>query len=397
MGALRLLLALLVVYAHAGRSTETVQWLFGHAVFAVRAFFVISGLYMAMILTERYQASISGFYASRILKLLPIYWVVGFLMVAVQLYFDSGIINTYLPSTPAAWSKIDLSTIPLMTSAYIMVASVFLIGSDTAVWLGFHPTTGAWSTTPAYAPNAMSLLSVMPVPQAWTLGLELTFYLVAPLVVRRSLLLILLLIGGSLWFRLWAEHNGLGGVPWNRSLFASEAVFFLLGVVSYRAIRIVRPLHPRLCMGIAVLCVSVVVYCRSQPLDHSSNEPIGAIWAIQYAAVAASLPFLFLATARSRLDEWLGALTYPVYMVHYFVLSLLALLSPSLYQAGGVNWVVACTVSTLVAALALDMLVARPIDRLRVNFGARPRTADLMTGECAPSPVLGRKLISASG
>ena len=63
-------LALLVVGSHLGA--------FGGATFAVKAFFIISGFYMALVIDRRYYAlPISNFYASRLMRLLPTYCVVG--------------------------------------------------------------------------------------------------------------------------------------------------------------------------------------------------------------------------------------------------------------------------------------------------------------------------------
>ena len=67
MGILRLLLALGVVAEHSkypiGAGSYT----------AVQAFFIISGFYMAFILSQN-QYSISHFYRSRMLRMFPTYW-----------------------------------------------------------------------------------------------------------------------------------------------------------------------------------------------------------------------------------------------------------------------------------------------------------------------------------
>jgi len=56
MGTLRTVLALLVVVAHvAGLDPDARIGMSGGAVMAVNAFFVISGFYMTLILTTKYQ------------------------------------------------------------------------------------------------------------------------------------------------------------------------------------------------------------------------------------------------------------------------------------------------------------------------------------------------------
>ena len=79
MGLLRTILALLVVGSHLGA--------FGGATFAVKGFFIISGFYMALVISTRYhKLPVGDFYASRLLRLLPLYWVIGLLTVAAELW-----------------------------------------------------------------------------------------------------------------------------------------------------------------------------------------------------------------------------------------------------------------------------------------------------------------------
>jgi peptidoglycan/LPS O-acetylase OafA/YrhL len=74
MGSLRLVLALLVAVSHLASFTHFKDggWFVGHAMFAVRAFFVLSGFYMALVLTDRYPTAFR-FYEARATRLLPLY------------------------------------------------------------------------------------------------------------------------------------------------------------------------------------------------------------------------------------------------------------------------------------------------------------------------------------
>ena len=70
--------------------------------------------------------------------------------------------------------------------------------------------------------------------QAWTLGLELSFYLIAPFIVRRSFLLVLL-FAGSLCGRLFAIVSGFGlSDPWTYRFFPFELALFIGGVFSHQ-------------------------------------------------------------------------------------------------------------------------------------------------------------------
>lgn len=76
MGLLRLLLAFAVVIGHSAPIPGLP--LLG-AGLAVKVFFVVSGFYMALILSEKYEAKPRGrwlFYSNRFLRIFPLYWVV---------------------------------------------------------------------------------------------------------------------------------------------------------------------------------------------------------------------------------------------------------------------------------------------------------------------------------
>jgi peptidoglycan/LPS O-acetylase OafA/YrhL len=230
MGTLRLVLALVVACAHLGAPGDVIGQ---YASFAVRVFFVISGFYMALILTERKAyARVRNFYVSRALKLLPLYWAVSLLAIVAYAAF--------VPASPAnpltRWSQTQVGTVPLEI-AYSVISLTTLIGADTWMWLGFNPITGALSVAPDFEPGATTLLSYGFVPQAWTIGLEISFYAIAPFIVRRSLKLIVALIAVSLLCRGIVAGIGFSGAPWDRVLFPTEMIFFLLGAVSYRMLQ----------------------------------------------------------------------------------------------------------------------------------------------------------------
>src|SRR5580692_4405555 len=90
MGLLRLFLALSVVAGHSGTTILGFNGI--GAFYAVNFFFIISGFYMAMVLTEKYKTTPAVlFYKSRIFRLFPTYYIGLLLAVAVshKAIFDS--------------------------------------------------------------------------------------------------------------------------------------------------------------------------------------------------------------------------------------------------------------------------------------------------------------------
>jgi len=74
MGGLRLTLALCVVVAHVAP-----RWpqLLIRGDLAVEIFFMISGFYMALVLSTTYRTSKIEFWVARLLRIFPLYWMIA--------------------------------------------------------------------------------------------------------------------------------------------------------------------------------------------------------------------------------------------------------------------------------------------------------------------------------
>jgi peptidoglycan/LPS O-acetylase OafA/YrhL len=85
VGLIRLLLAYAVVLSH---SKPIHGYFIVPANAAVTLFFMISGFYMALVMTEKYTGPnrIRRFYSNRILRLYPSYFIAALLMIGVQSY-----------------------------------------------------------------------------------------------------------------------------------------------------------------------------------------------------------------------------------------------------------------------------------------------------------------------
>src|SRR5216117_25272 len=116
MGTVRLLLALIVAGAHLMALPADSYWRRGGtAVFAVTAFFVISGFYMALVLDTRYRSRpIRDFSLSRGLRLLPAYWFISAATVlfAWTLAGTSATFSPLLNPLPV-WRGLNLFALPI--------------------------------------------------------------------------------------------------------------------------------------------------------------------------------------------------------------------------------------------------------------------------------------------
>jgi peptidoglycan/LPS O-acetylase OafA/YrhL len=371
LGILRTILALLVVGSHLHA--------FGGAAFAVKSFFIISGFYMALVINTRYYAlPISSFYGSRLLRLLPLYWIVGLLTLIAEIvlvprgqYFDK------LASPLAYGAGLDLSSLPLSIIFYIGVSLATMLGLDTGLWLGFDRVGGALSIAPNFAPGATSVMALNPVPQGWTIGLELLFYAMAPFIVRRPIWVIGLFCVFSLAFRLGMMALGFSGEPWNRTLFPSELIYFLLGVLGYRLYLILPQLKlsagVETAFSLAVLAIAIIYW----PVEHFIRGSL--VWyfwdTMPFLLIAAGIPFLFKLTKESVLDANIGELSYPIYMCHVLVFGLINWSPLNDTPVIGSGWprYIFTILLVIVAAFVLDRLIVLPIDKIRVRLGAKKR------------------------
>ena len=368
VGLLRLILALLVVGSHLRA--------FGGATFAVKAFFIVSGFYMALVIDTRYHAlPISSFYVSRLLRLLPLYWVVCILTVGAEiLLVPRGQFLHEIASPLAYAAGFDPTSMPWPILVYVAISVGTMLGLDTGQWLGFSRLTGELSFAPGFGPNAVTVMALSPVPQGWSIGLELLFYFIAPFVVRRSVWLIVALCLLSLAFRITLATFGFSGNPWDRTLFPSELIYFLLGVLAYRLYlhvpKLNLPHRTEIGLALMVLVIAVIYW----PVDYVIRGNV--IWeTVPYALFAAGMPFLFKLTKDNMLDANVGELSYPIYMCHGLVLGLVRWSPLNDAPIVGTGWTRAAVTIALVIGMAylLDRLVVLPVDRLRMRFGAQRR------------------------
>ena len=398
MGFLRALLAMMVVFSHRGQIGQAGYVLQGGAVFAVKAFFMVSGFYMSLVIHDRYhKLPVTDFYASRLLRLLPVYWVIGALTFAAEFFLVPSDRMFYSQVSPlwywAGPNGLNFQGIPAAVWAYVAVTDVTLLGADSWLWLGFSRVDGALSLAPGYGPSATSGNALSPVPQAWSIGCELWFYLIAPFIVRR-LWLVLALAAASLLIRAFMETHGFSGEPWNRAFFPSELIYFLLGVLAHHVyLRFPDfrfPERHRQMLVAGALAGAFLIGPLGQLARHSRLIEAFLTFA-PYLFLFAVLPCLFGATKDSRIDSAVGELSYPLYMCHLLVYGLLAAVPVDFQAFVGKTWGSALFNAGLVIVLAfaVERSIVLPMDRYRRRFGARVAESpgQALPRRTAPSPV----------
>jgi peptidoglycan/LPS O-acetylase OafA/YrhL len=353
VGLLRVLLALAVLISHS-HSLFGLKLMEGTE--AVQVFFILSGFYIAMILAEKYDQSYKLFITNRFLRIYPIYYVILFLMVvgALLMLVATGTIGNALKPFADVWSSIQWSSF-----AVVIIVNLILFGLDILSFMGLDKNGALHLLSGQQTAQRWSLLLILP---AWTLSIELMFYLLAPLIVRlKSWILVFIAVasaGGG--FMLVAA--GYPSDLWMMRLFPTQIGFFILGVLSYRSYVHLRQreVSRGTCRVIAYAVIAVTICYQFIPLP-----ALIRLW-VFLAIVSCTLPFIFMYAKDSRFDRLLGELSYPVYLVHMAVIGTLIRIFTEFHLATDSCWFeVLIITSSLLASYVLYRIVIVPIDRYR--------------------------------
>ncbi len=359
MGLLRILLAVAVVGGHTQGHT-----LVGGRV-AVELFYVVSGFLISYIFIERRAyPSVRAFWTSRFLRLYPAYIVVaiGSLGIAVVLWatgHSSPVIETFQAAPPGP-------------RAFLGFTNATLFFQDATMFMGVDH--GNWVFATDFRDSSPPLWQGLLVPPAWSLGVEMAFYAIAPWVLR-SRVAIGALIVTSVALRLILVHGGLGSSdPWTYRFFPTELVFFLLGVIAHQYI---RPMWKRLSPNtLAVLAkVAVALLASVFVVFLTAPGPFTVRGLGTLALFVVALPLAFEFRAWGKWDRLIGELSYPLYLCHYPIIqALVVILAP----LGVTRRTPVFFAVTLVVSLALSVVlvkwVAQPFDRRRHRLRNVPVT-----------------------
>lgn len=354
MGLLRFLLALTVVLGHSS-SIFGFQMVGG--VVAVQAFYIISGFYMTLILNEKYvgvNSSYKLFISNRLLRLFPIYWTVLILTIlySVVLVFstngnDLGSFSYYTQY----WNNMGIGSI-----FYLIFTNLFLFLQDTVMFLSLDTTTGSLFFTRNFHDHTPELYNFLMIPQAWTIGVEIAFYLIAPFLVRRKLSIIIPLIVLSLLLRIVLYYYfNLKNDPWTYRFFPTELVFFLLGIVAYHGYKKLETLDIKTnhLKFIWFSVLAVTIFYSFLPIPHKNILYLFGFFI--------TLPFIFILTKKWKKDTEIGELSYPIYISHILILTIIKALDIPIFGPLGLT----ISLLTIAFSVLLNSVVTKRIEKIR--------------------------------
>jgi peptidoglycan/LPS O-acetylase OafA/YrhL len=343
MGLFRLFLAISVLFTHVAKP----NWYTGlGGELAVESFFLISGFYMSRILSTTYRSK-RHFYINRALRILPIYYVVLFVTI-IQLAF---------------FAKVGIGTIfnwPDTRSEYLaFLPNISIFGSD---WVQFLNLTHDALSPVGVSDGIGSASKFLVIVPAWTLGLEFTFYLIAPFVIRLSKRDLTFIVVFFFAVRILFGAFGYSQDPWSYRFIVFELPVFFLGVLAEKlkaSGRFQSEISNR-----GIYPVVVAFYLISGfTIQHTSIE-----YPYLLAVTFSFTLFILLFSTNTKRDRKIGELSYPLYLCHILTISSAAAILEKLGFFGishsrGYFEILVVALSILVAKTLLG--IAIPVERVR--------------------------------
>lgn len=281
MGVYRLLLAMLVAVSHMGVTFLGLN----PGVVAVVSFLIISGFVMTSLIERTYNTpgQIGLFYIDRLLRLYPQF--------LVYFVLSCGVIHFLLPGTPQA-AALTLENIA--TSLPILPLGFYMFGI----------------TVPEI------------LPPGWSLGLEMCFYLLIPFLVLYKMRGVA--FGLSVAVYMVASLGYLDTDIYGYRLLPGVLFIFLCGSYLYRA----------QAKGLWIVSVTLLVAALMFLAIIVGIIPRRPFNAEVTLGIALGLPAVFLLgkLKHHRLDEFLGNISYGVFLNHFVVMYVLRAFWPVAYS-----------------------------------------------------------------
>ena len=203
--------------------------------------------------------------------------------------------------------------------------------------------------------NVRGVYHSLLVPQNWSLAVELTFYLAAPLLARCATPTLVTICAAA--FVAWFNVSHPLAFP--HMLPFSNFWLFVLGMIAYRTL----PTAQRwtTVQQAAVALIPFAIFVLWSPMSERLQSPQMLI------IFAAGLPALFALSRNWGWDRHVGELSYPIYITH-----LIFQWPATVFGTWWAGYV--CATISILLSIALYRFVQMPVDAFRHSLTTRPAT-----------------------
>lgn len=256
----------------------------------------------------------------------------------------------------------NFKKIDTFSKLYIFIINALIIGQDSTLFLGLN-THGTLHFVSNFYNSNPCVYQFLLCPQAWSISLELVFYIIAPIIVKFNYKLILLIIIVLLFSRILLYKSGLNYDPWTYRFLPLEFFFFLAGNISFKIYLYLKKTNPSKIINLIIFSILFFVIITFNYLNY--NNLIKQY--LFYTIFTLCIPFIFYLSKKSSIDRFIGELSYPVYLFHILIITYCF---PVFYKIFGVFTSIITIVLTIVVSYLIVLFLIKPIDnyrKIRVN------------------------------
>jgi peptidoglycan/LPS O-acetylase OafA/YrhL len=207
------------------------------------------------------------------------------------------------------------------------------------------------------------------IPPSWSIGIEVTFYLLAPLLCKAKSHTIALAAIVLLAARFVGLFFGLNQDPWTYRFFPFEVPMFLIGILIYR-LRTYRGDSVKIGLStIYTLLISFYVMFSYLTVKFSVNR-----FSQMLVLIILTCIVILWGEEKSQ-DKKLGDLSYPIYLSHVLVIStysgLIGILLEKLPSFEALNNPQLAIPISLVITIIFSFLllrVVKPVEKIRDRY-----------------------------
>jgi peptidoglycan/LPS O-acetylase OafA/YrhL len=350
MGLIRFLLAYAVIVGHF--TFFPTYKLIGTDT-AVEAFFVLSGFYIAMIWDTQYN-SVKDFWINRFLRLYPAYFVIAATNLIVNLIDPGDLKNIF--------------TFPPLMSIYLIFTNATMILQDWAMFLGLRD--GHFHFVADFQNSSPVIMRYLLIPQAWTLGVEISLYILAPILFVKKFKYVYIFFIVSLLIRVYLMMHGKFEDPWGYRFFPNELALFMMGAVAYCFYSKIKfdsnpDLYNLLGKWLTTLIVGFIIFFPNISAEYEFKK------GLFYLLLASATPFIFYYSKSNKWDRFIGELSYPMYLVWALRIDVVGpfarffnLTSESAIGVVSYGWII-------IMSILIHLYVERPFEKIRARFRSK--------------------------